>query len=111
MTSRVRVSADRADRVPLLGPLGGPEGVERGDDFRETGHGGKATCLAASPYGRAVTSRQPVARRVRAPVAPRPTPGGRRRSTACMSGSRRPAPASTPALVSSGESLLGHPYV
>ncbi|SCE15839.1 hypothetical protein GA0115249_11443 [Streptomyces sp. PpalLS-921] len=40
----VRVAADGADRVPSFGPLGGPEGVEFGDDFRQTGHGGKATC-------------------------------------------------------------------
>lgn len=36
---RVGVSADRADRVPALGQIGGPQGVERGDDFRQTGHG------------------------------------------------------------------------
>ncbi len=41
---RVGVAADGADRVPAFGPLGGPEGVELGDDFRQTGHGGKATC-------------------------------------------------------------------
>ena len=52
MTSWLRVAADRADRVPLLGPLGGPEGVERGDDFRQTGHGGKATCPCSRPPDR-----------------------------------------------------------
>lgn len=39
----VRITADGADRVPSFGPLGRPEGVEFGDDFRQTGHGGKAT--------------------------------------------------------------------
>lgn len=34
----VRVAADGSDGVPLLGPRGGPESVQRGDDFRETGH-------------------------------------------------------------------------
>lgn len=50
----VDVSADRADRVPTFGPLGRPEGVERGEDFRQTGHGGKATfrpCPAAHDCG------------------------------------------------------------
>lgn len=50
---RLRVAADGADRVPSFGPLGGPEGVELGDDFRQTGHGGKATCprYSAVPGG------------------------------------------------------------
>lgn len=55
----VRIAADRADRVPSFGPLGRPEGVELGDDFRQTGHGGKATCPPCpavhgcrTPYGR-----------------------------------------------------------
>lgn len=37
------ISADRADGVPPFGPLGGPEGVERGEDFRQYGHGWKVT--------------------------------------------------------------------
>lgn len=45
----VGVAADGADGVPLLGPLGRPEGVERGDDFRQTGHEGKATWLLFAP--------------------------------------------------------------
>lgn len=43
----VGVAADGTDRVPPLGPLRRPEGVERGDDFRQTGHGEKATCLTS----------------------------------------------------------------
>lgn len=42
----VRITADGADRVPSFGPLGRPEGVELGDDIRQTGHGAKATCPA-----------------------------------------------------------------
>lgn len=41
----VGVARDGADRVPGLGPLGGPQGLQRGDDFRQTGHGSKATRL------------------------------------------------------------------
>ncbi|GAA3236245.1 hypothetical protein GCM10020256_54750 [Streptomyces thermocoprophilus] len=41
----VGVARDGADRVPGLGPLGGPQVLQRGDDFRQTGHGCKATCL------------------------------------------------------------------
>lgn len=44
---RVGVSADRADRVPALGQFGGPQGVERGDDFRQTGHGERLPSLRA----------------------------------------------------------------
>lgn len=36
---RVGVAADRSDRIPALGQFGGPQGVEGGDDFRQTGHG------------------------------------------------------------------------
>ena len=35
----VGVAHDGADRVPGLGPLGGPQVLQRGDDFRQTGHG------------------------------------------------------------------------
>lgn len=48
----VGVAADRADRVPSLGPLRGPEGVERGDDFRQTGHGERLPGSRRSPTGR-----------------------------------------------------------
>lgn len=51
----VGVSADRPDRVPVLCPLGGPEGVEGGDDFRQTGHEQKATCLVSVPRRSRVT--------------------------------------------------------
>lgn len=34
----VGVARDGTDRVPGLGPLGGPQGLQRGDDFRQTGH-------------------------------------------------------------------------
>lgn len=53
------VAHDGADRVPGLGPLGGPQVVQRGDDFRQTGHGQKATCLirAAEPMSAAGRAR------------------------------------------------------
>lgn len=35
----VGIAHDGADRVPGLGPLGGPQVLQRGDDFRQTGHG------------------------------------------------------------------------
>lgn len=41
----VGIAHDGADRVPGLGPLGGPQGLQRGDDFRQTGHAQKATWL------------------------------------------------------------------
>jgi hypothetical protein len=44
----VRVAADRADRVPGLGQLGGPESVEGGDDIGHSGHGRKITRLAGT---------------------------------------------------------------
>ncbi|OAH12915.1 hypothetical protein STSP_37870 [Streptomyces jeddahensis] len=47
---RVRFAAHGADRVPSLGQLGGPESVERGGDFRQTGHEGKAS--SSSPPSR-----------------------------------------------------------
>ncbi len=71
------VAHDRADRVPGLGPLGGPQVLQRGDDFRQTGHEAKATWLACAAV---------------------PHPSGL-------------APLSTKAPLSSGESLLRHPYV
>ncbi|GAU69386.1 putative hypothetical protein [Streptomyces sp. NBRC 110611] len=40
---RIGVTADRAYGVPPFGPLGGPESVERGEDFRQYGHGWKIT--------------------------------------------------------------------
>lgn len=43
----VGVAGDRADRVPRLGPLGGPQLLERGDDFRQTGHGERLPSLHA----------------------------------------------------------------
>lgn len=35
----VRVAHDGADRVPGLGPLGGPQVLQRGDDFGQAGYG------------------------------------------------------------------------
>ncbi|SED79837.1 hypothetical protein SAMN05216483_4572 [Streptomyces sp. 2131.1] len=65
----VRITADGADRVPTFGPLGRPEGVELGDDIRQTGHGGKATC---PPRPR--EPRERAARRRSAPKHTRPRP-------------------------------------
>ncbi len=45
----VGIAADRTDRVPALGPLRGPEGVERGDDFRQTGHADRLPAPRAPP--------------------------------------------------------------
>lgn len=61
----VRITADGADRVPSFGPLGRPEGVELGDDFRQTGHGGKATCppRPGKPRERAARSPAPYSTR------------------------------------------------
>lgn len=47
------VTADRADGVPGFGPLGRPQGVECGEDFRQTGHGYQVTC-APCPCCRSV---------------------------------------------------------
>lgn len=46
---RTGVAADRTDRVPLLRTLGRPEDVERGDDFRQTGHANRLPALGAPP--------------------------------------------------------------
>ncbi len=44
------VAHDRADRVPGLGPLGGPQVLQRGDDFRQTGHGPRLPGCSAGLY-------------------------------------------------------------
>lgn len=40
---------DGADRVPGLGPLGGPQVLQRGDDFRQTGHGERLPAWSVPP--------------------------------------------------------------
>lgn len=54
---RVGVAAHRADRVPALGEFGGPQGVEGGDDFRQTGHGERLPSRCARQDGRYVPLR------------------------------------------------------
>ncbi len=44
------VAHHRADRVPGLGPLGGPQVLQRGDDFRQTGHGPRLPGCSAGVY-------------------------------------------------------------
>ncbi len=70
----VRVAADGSDGIPLLGPRGGPESVQRGDDFRETGHGPRLPSGATVPVRPAL------------PVGPLPLRGG-------QTGRSPPAPA------------------
>lgn len=54
----VGVAADRADGVPGFGPLGRPQDVECGEDFRQTGHAYKVTC-APCPCCRSVPPELP----------------------------------------------------
>ncbi len=132
---RVGVSADRADRIPALGQIGGPQGVERGDDFRQTGHGERLPSRCARHVVRYV----PLRRRYGKPrrgrrrrCASGPQSSYRRRVRSALSGGvcgcsraeravpRAPGGAlaltgptghSTPAPALSGESGHRHPSV
>lgn len=88
----VGIAADGSDGVPLLGPRGGPQDVQRGDDFGETGHRPRLPSVRErqSPYG---------------------VPGGRGSSRASDGPGHAPAPHSTTVPVATVEPPGGHPYV
>ncbi|CAM5543887.1 hypothetical protein SGLAM104S_07153 [Streptomyces glaucescens] len=63
---------DRSDRVPGLGPFGGPQVLQRGDDFRQTGHEQQQLPACSAGLNRCVTARPP--HRGRYGPAHRPAP-------------------------------------